>query len=216
MVDAKLAMAFSDDEVDQLKGLIPRPQGFHRRCIVLQDSMNSLFSGSTVEDKGSLFHIKNKFGFRTVKKKTSDCINSAVDFFNFATEASVCLIVCDILHMDNIDDICQTIPSDTVAVQNLFVSICEQVFNLVWPHINRQSIQQAITGGDNQPGAENPLDHESTNSDTEDPRFGDDTILYWNDDSSLDETLPYYDESEDDCFGNKHEYLDFISRITIC
>lgn len=82
MVDAKLSMAFSENEVDQLKGLIPRPQGFHKRCIVLQDSMNSLFSGNTVGDKGSLFHIKNKFGFRSVKKKTSDCINSCVDFFS--------------------------------------------------------------------------------------------------------------------------------------
>nr|XP_022336247.1 uncharacterized protein LOC111132716 [Crassostrea virginica] len=69
MIDAKLSMAFSEDEVDQLRGLIPRPQGFHKRCIVLQDSMNRLFSGSTVGDKGSLFHIKNKFGFRPVKKK---------------------------------------------------------------------------------------------------------------------------------------------------
>lgn len=70
MVEAKLSMAFSEDETDPLTGLIPRPQGFHKRCIILQDSMNMLFSGSTVGDKGSLFHIKNRFGFRTVKKKS--------------------------------------------------------------------------------------------------------------------------------------------------
>ena len=73
MIDAKLSMAFSEDEADQLRGLIPRPQGFHKRCIVLQDSMNRLFSESTVGDKGSLFHIKNKFGFRPVKKKIRLC-----------------------------------------------------------------------------------------------------------------------------------------------
>lgn len=102
MVEAKLSMAFSEDETDQLTGLIPRPQGFHKRCIILQDSMNMLFSGSTVGDKGSLFHIKNRFGFRTVKNKISDCVTSVVDFFNFVTEGSVCMIVCNILNIDNI------------------------------------------------------------------------------------------------------------------
>jgi hypothetical protein len=42
-----------------------------------------------------------------------------------------------------------------------------------------------------------------------------DDILYWNDDSFLDETLPYYDESEDDCLGNTPEYFNFISSITL-
>ena len=58
MVEAKLSMAFSEDQADQLTGLVPRPQGFHKRCIILQDSMNMLFSGGTVGDKGSLYHIK--------------------------------------------------------------------------------------------------------------------------------------------------------------
>lgn len=35
MVEAKLSMAFSEDETDQLTGLIPRPQGFHKRWIIL-------------------------------------------------------------------------------------------------------------------------------------------------------------------------------------
>lgn len=43
--------------------------------------MNMLFRGSTVGDRGSLFHVKNKFAFKTVKKKISDCIISVVDFF---------------------------------------------------------------------------------------------------------------------------------------
>lgn len=68
MVEAKLSMAFSEDPDDQLTGLIPRPQGFHKRCIILQDSMNLLFDGRSVGDKGSLCHIKNKFGFRTDDK----------------------------------------------------------------------------------------------------------------------------------------------------
>lgn len=202
MVDPKLSMAFSENEADQLKGLIPRPQGFHKRCIVLQDSMNSLFSGNTVGDKGSLFHIKKQVRVSFCKEENIRLYKFMCRFFfNFVTEAIVCLIVCNILDMDNIDDVCQTIPTDKEAVQNLFMNICEQVINLVWPHIDRQSIQQAITGDGNQ------LEQESI-SDTEDAKFLDDTILYWNEDSYLDETLPYCEENEYDFFGNEYEHFD--------
>lgn len=93
MVEAKMSMAFSEDEAVRLTGLVPRPQGFHKRCIVLQDSMNMFFRDSTVGDRGSLFHVKNKFAFRTGRKKISECINSVVYFFNFVTEGCVCMIV---------------------------------------------------------------------------------------------------------------------------
>lgn len=191
MVEAKLSMAFSEDETDQLTGLIPRPQGFHKRCIILQDSMNMLFSGSTVGDKGSLFHIKNRFGFRTVKKNISDCVNSAVDFFNFVTEGSVCMIVCNILNIDNIDVNSDVIPEDGTERQEMFEDICKRVVQLVWPKIDMKSIQQA---------AEGDVVQDSDSDD--DPQYLDDTILYWNDQTQdeLEETLPYYEDSDDE-FG---------------
>lgn len=191
MVEAKLSMAFSEDETDQLTGLIPTPQGFHKRCIILQDSMNMLFSGSTVGDKGFLFHIKNRFGFRTVKKKISDCVNSVVDFFNFVTEGSVCMIVCNILNIDNIDVNSDVIPEDGTERQEMFEDICKRVVQLVWPKIDMKSIQQA---------AEGDVVQDSDSDD--DPQYLDDTILYWNDQTQdeLEETLPYYDDSDDE-FG---------------
>jgi hypothetical protein len=36
MVDAKLAMAASEHPSDKLEGLVPRPQNFHKQCIVMQ------------------------------------------------------------------------------------------------------------------------------------------------------------------------------------
>ena len=69
MVEVKLSMSFSENPKYQLTGLLSRPQSFHERCIILHDSMNMLFDGMTVGDKGSMCHIKNKFGFRTVRKK---------------------------------------------------------------------------------------------------------------------------------------------------
>lgn len=82
--------------------------------------MTMLFRGSTVGDRGSLFHVKNKFAFKTVKKKISDCINSVVDFFNFVTEGCVCMIVCQIINIENIDDIAESIPDDSKQREELF------------------------------------------------------------------------------------------------
>lgn len=176
MVEAKLSMAFSEDPDDQLTGLIPRPQGFHKRCIILQDSMNLLFDGRSVGDKGSLCHIKNKFGFRTVKKKISDCVNSVVDFFDFVTEASVCMIVCRILNINNIDDISDALPDDKIDRQTVFHELSEEVVRLACPQVDKESIRQAST-------------------------VADETLVPTDDqeDNSLEDTLPYY-ESEDE-FG---------------
>ena len=193
MVEAKLSMAFSEDQADQLTGLVPRPQGFHKRCFILQYFMNMLFSGSTVGYKGSLYHIKNKFGFRSVKKKISDCVNSVVDFFNFVTEASICLIVCNILHIDNIDELSDSLPEDEDGKQKMFEDICRSVVKLVKPQFDVASIQQAAAG-----------DHENVQNldyDDDDSQSLDDTILYWNDGTNeFEDTLPYYEDSEDE-FG---------------
>nr|XP_022295009.1 uncharacterized protein LOC111105128 [Crassostrea virginica] len=37
MIEAKLSMAFSEDQADQLTGLVPRPQGFHKRYSLPED-----------------------------------------------------------------------------------------------------------------------------------------------------------------------------------
>jgi hypothetical protein len=188
MVEAKLSMAFSEDEVTQLTGLIPRPQGFHKRCIALQDSIDMLFKGCTVGDKGSLFHIKNKFGFRTVKKKISDCVNSVVDFFNFVTEASVCMIVCNILNIESISDV---LPEDEAEKQEMFEDICKSVVRLVWPQIDLQSIQQAE-------GREQQSGEGDTDVDTDADPSQDDTSEYWNEDAQeFDDTLPYEDSENE-------------------
>ena len=92
-----------------------------------------LFDGRTVGDKGFLCHIKNKFGFRTVKKKISDCVNSVVDFFNFVTEASVCMIACELLNIDDIDEMADALPADEVDRYTFLASLSKKVVKLAWP-----------------------------------------------------------------------------------
>ena len=71
-------------------------------------------------------HIKNKFGFRTVKKKISDCVKSVVDFFNFVTEASMCMIACELMNIDDIDETADALPADEVDRYTFLDSLSEK------------------------------------------------------------------------------------------
>jgi hypothetical protein len=71
----------------------------------------------------------------------------------------------------------------------MFVDLCKQVVQLSWPQIDTQSIQEVVVG-------------EAAG----DAQYQDDTIIYWNNDEILEDTLPYQDDSDDD-FGNRMSYL---------
>lgn len=118
-------------------------------------------------------------------------MNSVVDFFNFVTEGSVCMIVCNILNIDNIDVNSDVIPEDGTERQEMFEDICKSVVQLVWPQIDIKSVQQAAEG-----------DVVKDSDSDDDPQYLDDTVLYWNDQTQdeLEETLPNYEDSDDE-FG---------------
>ena len=59
-----------------------------------------------------------------MKKRISDCVNSVVDF---VTEASICMVVCNILHIDNIDELSDSFPEDEDEKQKMFEDICRSV-----------------------------------------------------------------------------------------
>lgn len=118
-------------------------------------------------------------------------MNSVVDFFNFVTEGSVCMIVCNILNIDNIDVNSDVIPEDGTERQEMFEDICKSVVQLVWPQIDIKSVQQAAEG-----------DVVKDSDSDDDPQYLDDTVLYWiyQTQDELEETLPNYEDSDDE-FG---------------
>ena len=62
------------------------------------------------------------------KNVLSDCVNSVVDFFNFVTEASVCMIVCELLNIDDIVEIVDAVPE--VDSYTFLASLSEKVAKL--------------------------------------------------------------------------------------
>lgn len=49
-------------------------------------------------------------------------MNSVVDVFDFVTEASVCIIVCRILNINNTDDISDALPDDKIDRLTVFLT----------------------------------------------------------------------------------------------
>lgn len=47
--------------------------------------MDTFFHGSSAAEKGTLFHLKNVFGHRSVKKDVGEPFNHAADFMKFVT-----------------------------------------------------------------------------------------------------------------------------------
>ncbi|XP_070547020.1 uncharacterized protein [Ptychodera flava] len=134
MVDAKFAMASSRDHINRLKGLEPRPQEFHKRCITMQDTMNKLFSGQSASDRGSLFNIKVKFGHRAVKKKVMDDVNHTVDFMNFFTEGYTCLLAMKLRNLESLS----SVPSDfgQQHPEEYLKRLSEEMVAFIWPEID--------------------------------------------------------------------------------
>ena len=67
------------------------------------------------------------------QEKISDCVNSVVDFFNFVTEASVCMIACELLNIDDIDEIADALPADEVDRYTFLASLSEKVVSWHYP-----------------------------------------------------------------------------------
>jgi len=91
MAEAGIATAEAGTPSGRLEGLIPRPQNFHNRIVILQTTLDKLY-GNGACDKGTLCQLKNSFGHRNVKKNASECVNHVSEFLDFVTEAHVLLL----------------------------------------------------------------------------------------------------------------------------
>jgi hypothetical protein len=76
-----------------------------------------------------------------VKKKISDCVNSVVDFFNFITEACVCVIACTLLNINDFDDTSDLLPDTEEGRLTFLDDLSEQVVRLAWSQVDTGSIR---------------------------------------------------------------------------
>jgi hypothetical protein len=106
--------------------------------------MDIFFSGKSAQDKGTLFHLKNLFGHRGVKKQIGDAFNHASTFLKFVTCGYTLLAAMEILGMENLTD--EPTDINTVHDKKEYVmDIAAKVVDLVWFDMNVSNIVQAGT-----------------------------------------------------------------------
>ena len=160
MVDARFAMGDHTLPRHTLKGLEPWPGEFHNRCLHLQDTMNELFTGSSAAQRGTLYHIKNKFGHRSVKKHVMENVPHVYDLLDFSTDSIVCMAALEVTGAQDIGEL--TLPR-TDALTYL-EDISKDIVTLLWPDMD---VAQ-ITGFVNLEGHENDDDDDDDDDDNDD------------------------------------------------
>ncbi|KAJ8311298.1 hypothetical protein KUTeg_011150, partial [Tegillarca granosa] len=146
MRDAKAARAASATKERRLESLEPVPQEFHKRCIILQDLFDDMYSSSSGADRGTLFHIRNNFNHRNVTKSVGNCFNHAVDLLEFSTEGLVILLamqICGITKKSSSG----VIPPDK-KLDEYLSEVAEEVVSTVWHQVPLDDIYQVLDSDD--------------------------------------------------------------------
>ncbi|XP_070559644.1 uncharacterized protein [Ptychodera flava] len=165
MVEGRHAMADSEDPSDRLFGLVPNCQDFYERCIILQDTMDMLFSEKSAGNEGTLFHFKTIFKHTNVKKNISHCINDVESLLSFTTEAMAVLAAMKLLHITDIDGRPENAPTEDEGKAAYLWSLAADIVSLVWPSIDYQSIHDVVNDGEHDDGEDD--DHYDGSDDDE-------------------------------------------------
>ncbi|WAR31109.1 YNG1-like protein [Mya arenaria] len=125
-VDAQNSRANADNPLLRLEGLEPSAQEFHKRMLLMQDTMDTYFNPKSGMDKGTLYHLKNLFNHRSVTHNVSESFNYVSEFLRFVTEGYITAFALDELQMDDLDEEVET---NTENVQRVSEVIVDKIWN---------------------------------------------------------------------------------------
>ena len=105
--------------------------------------MNQFFCGRSVEDRGTLYSIKNQFRHKSVTKNVYDeHVNNVVDLMTFTAEALLALLAVHVFDVD-LDGEWHTNYDDDApkAIDN----IAHELVQKMWPTIDRTALLEIPT-----------------------------------------------------------------------
>ncbi|CAC5390067.1 unnamed protein product [Mytilus coruscus] len=118
---AQRARADGISQEDRLEGFIWKSEDWHAHVISLQDTFNQLFKGTSSSEKGKLFQLRNLFEHRGVKSEVKDAVNSCRDFLRFVTQGYVILAALNVLNMNSVNDIEESLSTKTKGEKKTFM-----------------------------------------------------------------------------------------------
>nr|XP_006824415.1 PREDICTED: uncharacterized protein LOC102804843 [Saccoglossus kowalevskii] len=121
------------------------PQSKTRRLPPKLDTMNKYFCHRNADNVGTLFHAKQRFGHRAVKKNVMECYNHVKDFLNFYTDGMVCILAMKIKNMNRLDAKPNDLPTVTATKEQkekYLKDLSSEIVNYVWPTVDRKNIKK--------------------------------------------------------------------------
>ncbi len=88
----------------RLQGIEPVPSEFHKRGILLQDLMNTMFSQKSAADRGTLHHWKQIRSIRSLRKEVMQSFHHVEENVHTAVQGNICLLAMEILELSSLDE----------------------------------------------------------------------------------------------------------------
>ncbi|XP_038046724.1 uncharacterized protein LOC119720930 [Patiria miniata] len=134
MVDAKRAKASGASAVDRLEGLVQCPQDFHRRGVLLQDTMDRFFKEDSAKETGTLFQINEDFNHCSVKQKVFENFSDVENLLNFCTHALSTVLAFKLAKLDGTTDTPADFPTlGRVQKKMWLTKFTQKMVDFIWP-----------------------------------------------------------------------------------
>ena len=121
--------------------------------------MDDMYKSSSAAERGTLYHTRNVFHHRSVKKNVMEGVEHVQHLMNFVTDGGIGLLALKLLNVDTIDAVrAEGDPKEFIH------DLATKIVNYVWPSIDEESFGRVGDGG-----ADN--NDEDDDSDTEDGKL---------------------------------------------
>ena len=134
MIAAKRLMSCEMSHIDRLKGIEPIPAEFHKRGILLQDTMNTFFHRKSAAERGTMYHCKQYFSMNSLQKEVMRNFSHVEDLLHLMTKGNVCLLAMQVLNLNTVDD-CPTESPCMVGIEGrkeYLDATARQILVAVW------------------------------------------------------------------------------------
>ncbi|XP_038045915.1 uncharacterized protein LOC119720342 isoform X2 [Patiria miniata] len=137
MFDAKCAKASGASAAERLEGLVQCPQDFHRRGVLLQDTIDRFCKEESAKETGTLCQIKEDFIHRSVKQKVAENFSDAENLLNFCTHALSTMLALNLAKLKGTTKTPADFPTSGRASQKKkwLTEFTEQMVDFLWPRL---------------------------------------------------------------------------------
>ena len=100
------------------------------------------YEPTSASQRGTLFHIRNKFGHHNVKPKVADCVNKVMDLLRVTTEGFINLAAMNVMDMStrhNVPPGCPDITSSEEDRKVYLACVARKVVDHIWPNLDMES-----------------------------------------------------------------------------